>query len=286
MICLKSAPLALLMFVLVVPARASWISPFISEIHYDNASIDAGEFVAVTAPVGLDLSDWQIILYNGVNGQPYGYVSLSGQVRGAGGDWAEAYWPIAGIQNGHDAVALLSAADELVDFIAYEAGVIATGGPVAGAAARLLPVAESANTAAGQSLQRVGGSADWDWVLAGATPGMLNPGLSGFDSAGVPAMGTGALWLSGIAAWLLSSVRGRPGLIVARSGMRHAVRRSWQRNRYTRSVPLWGGSCSDSAFMAGPRAWQMGRNGHDRRSPVFFDQTVCGGEIPKLRSRA
>ena len=286
MICKKSAPLALLMFVLVVPARASWVSPFISEIHYDNASIDVGEFVAVTAPVGLDLSDWQIILYNGVNGQPYGFVSLSGQVRGADGDWAEAYWQIAGIQNGHDAVALLSAADELVDFVAYEAGVIAAGGPVAGSAARLLPVAESANTAAGQSLQRVAGSADWDWVLAGATPGRLNPGLSGFASAGVPAMGAGALWLSGIAAWLLSSVRGRPGSIVARSGMRHAVGRSRQRIRYTRSIPLWGGSCSDSASMAGPRAWQMGRNGHDRRSPVFFDQTVRGGEIPKFRTRA
>lgn len=210
MICRKSAPLALLMFSFVVPARASWVSPFISEIHYDNASADVGELVAVTAPVGLDFTDWQIILYNGTNRQPYRSVPLSGQIRGAGAGWSEAYWPIMGLQNGPDAVALLSAADELVDFVAYEAGMVAAGGPASGAAARLLPVAEDAGTVSGLSLQRVGGSADWDWVLADATPGRINPGLSGFDPAVVPAMGAGALWLSGFAGWMFSARR-RPG---------------------------------------------------------------------------
>jgi len=208
MIFPRFAPLALLMFFLVLPARASWISPFISEIHYDNKGADAGELVGVSGPVGLDLSDWQVILYNGADGRPYRSVSLSGQLAGSAGEWAEAYWPMAGMQNGPDAVALYSAADGLIDFVAYEAGLTASAGPASGATARVLPLSEGGSTAIGSSLQRVGGSGDWDWVLASATPGILNPGLVGFEVERVPSMGAWALWLAGIAAWLFwSSVR-------------------------------------------------------------------------------
>ena len=266
MICLKSAPLALLLFALVAPAGASWISPFISEIHYDNAGADVGEFVAVTAPVGGDLTGWRIVLYNGANGQPYRSAALSGRVRGAGNGWFESHLPITGIQNGPDAVALLSPADELVDFVAYEAVVVGVQGAASGAAARLLPLAESAGTAAGQSLQRVGGIADWDWVLADATPGRINPGLSGLDSARVPAMGAGALWLSGVAGWLVLAARRRRAVDDSDG--------SGQRNRYPGPETPGEGSRNGSAILAGLYVWEMGRNRHERRSPVFFDQAV------------
>ena len=44
---------------------------FINEIHYDNAGIDAGEFVEVAGPAGTDLTGWRVVRYNGANGQVY-----------------------------------------------------------------------------------------------------------------------------------------------------------------------------------------------------------------------
>src|SRR5580765_6132693 len=38
---------------------------FISELHYDNAGTDLGEFVEITAPAGTDLSGWALVRYNG-----------------------------------------------------------------------------------------------------------------------------------------------------------------------------------------------------------------------------
>ena len=38
---------------------------FISEIHYDNAGVDAGEAIEVFGPAGTDLTGWSIVLYNG-----------------------------------------------------------------------------------------------------------------------------------------------------------------------------------------------------------------------------
>ena len=34
-------------------------SPFISEIHYDNAGTDTGEAIEIQAPAGYDLTGWQ-----------------------------------------------------------------------------------------------------------------------------------------------------------------------------------------------------------------------------------
>lgn len=203
MICLIRASMTLLLLALVLPARATWISPFISEIHYDNIGADVNELVGVTAPAGLNLSGWQLVLYNGANGQPYRSVSLSGQFGGSGGTWAESYWPVVGIQNGPDAVALLSPADRLIDFVAYEAVVVGSGGEAAGAVASLLPVSEGADTATTSSLQREGIAQSWIWSLSPATPGLVNPGLVGFDAVELPTESAWQLWLSGFCAWLV-----------------------------------------------------------------------------------
>ncbi|MEU6203335.1 hypothetical protein ABZ814_07075, partial [Micromonospora musae] len=45
--------------------------PFVSELHYDNAGTDTGEAIEIQAPVGYDLSGWQIVLYNGANNAAY-----------------------------------------------------------------------------------------------------------------------------------------------------------------------------------------------------------------------
>ena len=52
----------------------------ISEIHYDNASTDAGEAIEVSAPAGTDLTGWQIVLYNGTGGASYDTDTFSGVV--------------------------------------------------------------------------------------------------------------------------------------------------------------------------------------------------------------
>lgn len=212
MICLIRASLTLLLLALVLPARATWVSPFISEIHYDNIGADVNELVGVTAPAGLNLSGWRLVLYNGANGQPYRSVALSGRFGGGSGTWSESYWPVVGIQNGPDAVALLSPADRLIDFVAYEAVVVASGGEAAGAVASLLPVSEGTGTATTSSLQREGIAESWIWSLSPSTPGLVNPGLVGFDAVELPTEGAWQLWLSGLCAWLVlwSTRRLRP----------------------------------------------------------------------------
>jgi hypothetical protein len=51
---------------------------FINEIHYDNASTDAGEAIEIAGPAGTDLTGWSVVLYNGSNGLVYDTDPLSG----------------------------------------------------------------------------------------------------------------------------------------------------------------------------------------------------------------
>lgn len=201
MMCPRSAPLALVLFVLAAPATASWVSPFISEFHYDNAGADVGEFVAVTGPAGWDLSGWQLVLYNGANGQAYRSLALGGRLGDGHGGLAETDWPVNGLQNGPDALALVADDGSLVDFVAYEAQVTALDGLATGSTARRVPVSEGSATPPGHSLQRIGGADDWDWIALSATPGVVNPGLGALASASVAAPGSGLLCLSGLLGW-------------------------------------------------------------------------------------
>lgn len=211
----KFALLALAFSVCALPVHASWIAPFISELHYDNERKDIGEFVAVTGPSGLDLSGWELVLYNGGDGRPYGAIELGGVLEGAASGLAEAAWPFAGIQNGPDAMALVSPLDVVVDFIAYEAGVIATEGAAQDLSARLLSVAEDGGTPAGWSLQRSGTPDVEAWTAAPATPGILNVGLLRADVREVPVAAVATLWSAGAVGWLLTAFGRRRHLGVA-----------------------------------------------------------------------
>ncbi len=201
MIRAKFAPWVLVFFGAALPVNASWVAPFISELHYDNAGGDVGEFVAVTGPSGLDLSSWQLALYNGGDGRVYRSVVLSGVLGGNSGALGEAAWPLGGMQNGPDAVALISPLDVVFDFIAYEAGVVATDGAAQGLSAQLLPLAEDGATPVGHSLQRVGGPGDPSWIAATATPGIVNPGLRETQVHVLPSLGALGLWGAGLAGW-------------------------------------------------------------------------------------
>ncbi len=145
---------------------------FISEIHYDNASTDAGEAIEIQAPVGTDLSGWSLVLYNGSNGAVYSTSTLSGVVGEAGVAVAE--YPSDGIQNGvSDGVALVDLQGAVVEFLSYEGVLTGVGGAADGLTSTDIGVAETNTTPAGQSLQRIDGT--WTGPAA-STFGALNTG--------------------------------------------------------------------------------------------------------------
>ncbi|MGI5212850.1 ExeM/NucH family extracellular endonuclease [Plantactinospora sp. CA-290183] len=149
-------------------------TPFLSEIHYDNVGTDTGEAVEVEAPAGFDLTGWQLVLYNGNGGAAYHTRTLSGVVPAAG--VVVATYPADGIQNGSpDAVALVAPDGEVAEFLSYEGGLTAVGGPAAGQAATDIGVAEAGDTPAGHSVQRV----DGQWRAAA-------PNTFGVRNAGAP----------------------------------------------------------------------------------------------------
>ncbi|MBD8061820.1 ExeM/NucH family extracellular endonuclease [Oceanitalea stevensii] len=152
------ASLILTPLVAVAPAAAlmSTGPVFISEIHYDNAGTDVGEAIEIQAPVGTDLSGWQIVLYNGSNNTAYGPRTLSGVV-GDSGVVVEEY-PTDGIQNGSpDGVALVDPEGTVVELLSYEGTMTAADGPAAGTASTDIGVAQTNTTPAGESLQRIDG---------------------------------------------------------------------------------------------------------------------------------
>ncbi len=132
-------------------------TPFISEIHYDNVGADSGEAIEVQAPVGFDLSGWQIVLYNGTGGAPYNTRTLAGIVPAAG--VMVATYPADGIQNGSpDGVALVAPDGTVAEFLTYEGTFAAVGGPANGLTGIDIGVAETSTTPVGSSLQKIDGT--------------------------------------------------------------------------------------------------------------------------------
>ncbi len=158
---------------------------FINEIHYDNAGTDQGEAIEIAGPAGTDLSDWQLVLYNGSNGTVYNTTSLTGvladQTDGFG--FQTVAYPANGIQNGApDGIALIGPAGEVVQFISYEGVVSATEGAASGSSSVDIEVSETSSTPVGFSLQQQGTgnqAADFTWgAPAENTFGTVNPGQS------------------------------------------------------------------------------------------------------------
>ena len=118
----------------------------ISELHYDNVSTDVDEKIEISGPAGTSLTGWKIVLYNGGNGLSYNTTNLSGSIGsqcGTRGVFVQSY-AVNGIQNGDpDAVALVDAANTVVEFISYGGTFTAVGGPAAGMAPRDIGVTES-----------------------------------------------------------------------------------------------------------------------------------------------
>ncbi len=131
----------------------------ISEIHYDNASTDAGESIEISGPAGQSLVGWSLVLYNGASTSlaTYNTRALTATIPAtcdARGVVVELY-PVNGIQNGNpDGVALVDGGGAVVEFLSYGGVFTAANGPAAGMASTDIGVAESGTTPVGSSLQR------------------------------------------------------------------------------------------------------------------------------------
>lgn len=146
----------------VEPLTISDGDVFISEIHYDNIGDDTGEAIEVQAPVGTDLSAWQLVRYNGNNGSAAVVYSTPaaldalGVVGDSGVDVVS--YPKDGLQNGdRDGVALVDPNGTVVELISYEGVFTAGAGPAAGMTSTDIGVSQSNSTPIGQSLQRIDG---------------------------------------------------------------------------------------------------------------------------------
>ena len=158
--CVRSAALgAALACLAVVPAvpasAAAPTTPFLSEIHYDNAGTDAGEFVEVQLPPGTSSAGLAVVLYNGGNGAVYDTDALPLVTAPADAPAAVVVdYPANGVQNGDpDAVALVR--DGVVlELLSYEGTFTPVSGPAAGQTSTDIGVREAGTEPVGQSLSR------------------------------------------------------------------------------------------------------------------------------------
>ncbi|MGH8840157.1 MAG: ExeM/NucH family extracellular endonuclease [Jiangellaceae bacterium] len=157
--------------------------PFISEFHYDNTGTDAGEFVEVQVPPGASTVGWSIVLYNGATGASYDTDALPAFSPPAGGasEVAVIDYPANGIQNGSpDGIALVDAANALVEFLSYEGTFAGVGGPADGVTSVDVGVSENGSGAAGNSLSKRLNPATENYEWQGEAPNTrdtLNPPL-------------------------------------------------------------------------------------------------------------
>ncbi len=160
-------------------------TPFINEIHYDNNGIDAGEAIEIAARAGTDLTGWSLVLYNGNTPSAavvYDTLVLSGVVADMGDGWGVLpfAYSIDGIQNGgNDAIALVDAGGNVVQFIGIEGTATAVDGPAAGMTSVDIGVAESGTTPVGHSMQLTGAGPAYTWTASAANSfGAINAGQS------------------------------------------------------------------------------------------------------------
>ncbi|MCI2239030.1 ExeM/NucH family extracellular endonuclease [Kineococcus sp. TRM81007] len=151
-------------------------APFVSEIHYDNAGDDTGEFVEVQLPAGTSSAGLEVVAYNGNGGARYGTRALPAVTAPADAP-AVAVVDFPGLQNGAPDGLALVRGDEVLEFLSYEGTVTAADGPAAGRTSTDIGVREGSGTPAGQSLQRTYDAAADALVWSGpaaATPGTVN----------------------------------------------------------------------------------------------------------------
>jgi hypothetical protein len=152
---------------------------WINEVHYDNAGADVGEFVEVAGKPGTDLTGWTVVGYNGIGGANYQTVQLTPLVfQQANGGLGVVVVDFLGLQNGApDALALVNADGQVIDFVSYEGVITATAGPAIGLTSIDIGVVEVGTEAVGGSVGRTDDGTNPTWaVFATSSRGQLNEG--------------------------------------------------------------------------------------------------------------
>lgn len=164
--------------------------PWINEIHYDNDGSDITEGIEIAGPAYTSLNCYDLVFYNGNDGNPYLTVDLSGVLPDESCGFGTLWFSIPGIQNGSpDGVALYfdasnsgcTGTDYLVQFISYEGSFTASNsGPnvIDGQISTDIGVSEGGSSTIGHSLQLNGNGdsyADFTWSSSAVhTNGSLN----------------------------------------------------------------------------------------------------------------
>ena len=178
---------------LPAPASAAPTAPYVSEVHYDDAGGDSGEFVEVTIPPGTTSAGLSVVLYNGSGGVPYATLDPPAVPAPAGAPGAVAI-DAPGLQNGSpDGLALVQDG-AVVEFLSYEGVVAATSGPAAGTTSTDIGVAED-GVPEGRSLSRLvdTGTGELRWQAAAPStrgavdPATTRPQAPATDPCSVPA---------------------------------------------------------------------------------------------------
>ncbi len=164
-------------------AQNAWIN----EIHYDNTETDIDEIIEVVIENAdtYVLSDFNITLYNGNDGESYSSIGLDQYIQGQISEgFTILYYNYTAngfsIQNGDPDGLALSFQGSLIEgqFLSYEGTFTAANGPAAGELSTDIGVSEPG--AVGQSLQLSGnGTAYSNFIWqdpATSTPGLLNNG--------------------------------------------------------------------------------------------------------------
>ncbi len=143
--------------IILVGSSSAATQVFINEIHYDNSGADTGESIEITGPADTDLSGWTLVLYNGGTASVYTTIDLSGFIPQQQNGYGTISYPANGLQNGApDAIALVDAGNNVVQFLSYEGSFTAGDGPAMGLTSTDIGVAESSLTPVGNSLQLAG----------------------------------------------------------------------------------------------------------------------------------
>lgn len=133
-------------------------SVFINEIHYDNKGSDIDELIELAVVLGTDLTDWRLDFYNGSNGKIYSSILLNGTESINNHDSGYGFLSLsaAGMQNGPDAISLVSPNNIVAQFISYEGVFSAVDGAASGLTSFDIGVGESSSTEVGFSMQLSG----------------------------------------------------------------------------------------------------------------------------------
>ncbi len=184
---MKYATLKLVLLVLGLSGASSQATLFINEFHYDNAGMDVNEGVELAGTAGLDLSGYQLLLYNGSNGTVYSEILLKGVIADQENGYGAVFFTTA-LQNGPDGLALVDETGGVLQFISYEGSFAATDGAAAGMTSVDIGVFEATNTKPNASLQLAGNSIDqFSWILDTASSGQINSQQSFGTPVPVPA---------------------------------------------------------------------------------------------------